>query len=62
MPLDLSRPIGRERRRGFQPPWYTVFFYRCASCGRETTVRAGAFRGARAVPSTGAIRCPHCGT
>ena len=21
-----------ERRRGFQPPWYTVYVYRCPDC------------------------------
>jgi DNA-directed RNA polymerase subunit RPC12/RpoP len=58
--LNLGSPIRSERRRQFQPPWYTVFIYLCKECGKETTVRAGSFRGKRAEPSTGAITCPHC--
>lgn len=58
--LNLMTPVRRERVRGFQPPWRTVFVYRCAGCGNETRVRAGAFRGAVAVPAVGAIRCPRC--
>lgn len=41
--------IRHERRRGFQPPWYTVTIYSCP-CGRETYLknswRGGAPRGA----------------
>ena len=60
MLLDLRYPIRRERRRGFQPPWYTVYIYRCGACGRETTVRASAFRGRTPEPGIGAITCLHC--
>ena len=49
--IDLRRPIRSERRRGFQPPWYTVYVYRCEN-GHETTVRANSFRGSR--PTIGA--------
>jgi hypothetical protein len=58
--INLNTPIRSERRRSFQPPWYTVYIYRCRECGRETTVRAGSFRGTRPEPSIGAILCPHC--
>lgn len=58
--IDLRFPVRSERRRGFQPPWYTVYVYRCGVCGREVTVRASSFRGSRPVPSVGAIRCD-CG-
>lgn len=58
--LNLATPIRRERVRDFQPPWRTVFVYRCATCTKETRVRAGAFSGKRAVPGVGAITCPHC--
>jgi hypothetical protein len=54
--IDLSRPIRSERRRQFQPPYYTVFVYRC-TCGHEVTVRASAYSGTRAVPSRGGIVC-----
>lgn len=63
--IDLARPWTRERVRGFQPPWYTVFVYRCAACGEKRRVRAVAFRGTTPVASLGAIRCgaivTHCG-
>ena len=55
--IDLKTPRGSERRRGFQPPYYTVWVYACPSCQRRVFVRANAFRGRTAVPSTGAIRC-----
>ena len=57
--INLSTPIGRERVRGFQPPWYTVYLYRCAS-GHTVRVRAGSFRGTTPEPATGGIRCPQC--
>lgn len=57
--VDLATPVRSERVRGFQPPWYTVFVYRCAA-GHEVRVRAGAFIGQTAVPAIGAIRCPQC--
>ena len=60
--LNLQNPIRSEKRRSFQPPWYTVYVYRCKGCGKETTVRANSFRGPNPVPSVGAIRCPHCET
>jgi DNA-directed RNA polymerase subunit RPC12/RpoP len=58
--LNLSTPVCSERVRGFQPPWRTVFVYRCGTCNKETKVYANSFRGKTAVPSVGAIRCPHC--
>lgn len=57
--LDLSNPVRRERRRGFQPPWYTVFIYKCAN-GHETHVRANAFSGRNAVPGVGGVYCSQC--
>lgn len=58
--IDLSNPKRSERRRSFQPPWYTVFIYECLNCKREVQVRANSFRGRRAVPDHGGIYCPHC--
>lgn len=58
--ISLMTPIRSERVRDFQPPWRTVFVYRCAVCKKETRVRASAFRGRTPVPSTGGIYCPHC--
>ena len=55
--IDLRRPIGSERRRSFQPPYYTVYRYRCPSCGAEHVMRANSFRGRNPEPSVGAIRC-----
>ena len=60
--LNLAAPIRSEKVRDFQPPWRTVFVYLCRECGNETKVRAGSFRGKRAVPGVGAIHCPHCET
>ena len=57
--IDLMRPARSERVRGFQPPWRTVFVYRCQQ-GHEVRVRASNFRGNRAEPSVGAIYCPQC--
>lgn len=57
--INLAAPVRRERERGFQPPWYTVFVYRCQA-GHEVRVRASAFRGTVAEPSRGAITCPQC--
>ena len=58
--INLATPNGRERRRGFQPPWYTVFIYKCEHTGKDIRVRANAFRGKWPVPSVGGIICPHC--
>jgi DNA-directed RNA polymerase subunit RPC12/RpoP len=58
--INLATPIRSERVRDFQPPWRTVFVYRCGTCQNETHVRANSFRGKTAVPSVGAIACPHC--
>jgi hypothetical protein len=55
--INLNTPSGSEKRRGFQPPWYTVYKYSCPDCGRSLTVRANSFYGKRPVPSIGAIRC-----
>lgn len=57
--IKLSRPIRTERRRQFQPPWYTVFIYRCPN-GHEVAVRANSFRGTTPEPGVGAIECPQC--
>ena len=63
--IDLQCPIRSDRVRAFQPPWRTVFVYRCPSCGAERHVRANSYQGKRAVLSVGAIRCgamlPACG-
>ena len=66
--IDLQTPIGRERVRGFQPPWRTVFVYRCPGCQQETRMFANSYIGfrrtrrgtlalGRPVPSVGGIRC-----
>ena len=55
--IDLATPRGSERRRGYQPPWYTVYKYTCPKCGTDCTVRAGAFYGKRPTPGRGAILC-----
>lgn len=57
--LNLATPVRSERVRAFQPPWRTVFVYRCHECGNETRVRANSFRGRTPVPGVGAIRCAH---
>lgn len=57
--IDLSRPIRSERVRDFQPPWRTVYFYKCPGCGYEWRVRANSFRGRNPEPSHGAIVCGH---
>lgn len=58
--IDLSRPLRRERRRGFQPPWYIIYVYVCPKCHKETRVRASSFYGRCATPGVGGIYCPHC--
>ena len=58
--INLATPVRSERVRDFQPPWRTVFVYKCDKCGKETRVRANSFRGKTAVPGVGAITCPHC--
>lgn len=57
--LNLSTPIRSERVRGFQPPWRTVYVYRCSACRQETRVGANAYRGRTPEPGVGAITCPH---
>jgi len=57
--VNLGTPVRSERVRDFQPPWRTVFVYRCGACGSEFRMRAGAFSGTRAVPGVGAVRCAH---
>lgn len=57
--LNLMRPVRSERVRDFQPPWRTVYVYRCEACGKETRVRANSFRGTTPTTGVGAIRCPH---
>lgn len=55
--MNLSTPVGSERVRDFQPPYRTVFNYRCPKCGGLHRVRANSFRGKVAVPGVGAIVC-----
>ena len=55
--INLSHPDGSERRRGFQPPWYTVYKYHCPECRRVVIARATSFRGPRPEPGVGAIQC-----
>jgi len=66
--IDLQAPISSERVRGFQPPWRTVFVYRCLACSRTVRVRANAYYGLRRtksgrvvpgtpVPGIGGIQC-----
>lgn len=55
--INLETPVGQERRRGFQPPYYTVYKYRCAKCGAMRYIRANSFRGKTPHPGRGAIRC-----
>lgn len=57
--VDLSHPIRSERVRGFQPPWRTVYVYRCEH-GHTLRVYANAFRGSQPEPSRGAIECTSC--
>jgi len=37
--IDLQKPIRSERVRGFQPPWYTIYVYKCELCGREIRIK-----------------------
>lgn len=51
-------PIRNEKVRGFQPPYRTVYIYRC-SHGHETRMFASSFIGKRPHPTLGGIRCNH---
>jgi len=33
--IDMQKPCGSEKRRGFQPPWYYVWVYKCPACGAK---------------------------
>jgi len=55
--IRLDSQIRSERRRSFQPPWYTVYIYRCPKCARERAIRANAYRGRNPEPGIGGIRC-----
>jgi hypothetical protein len=55
--INLAIPLSATRVRDFQPPWRTVYLYRCPQCHRDIRVRAGAFMGRRAVPGVGGIVC-----
>ncbi len=57
--IDLSRPIRSVRERGFQPPWHTVYIYKCDN-GHEVRMKARCFRGRRPEPGTGAVMCLQC--
>lgn len=54
--------VKSERRRGFQPPWYTVFLVSCDGCGTHLyTVRKN-WHGPTppgALP-TGRVECEPC--
>jgi hypothetical protein len=58
--IDLQYPIKSKRVRDFQPPWRTVFIYKCPECTQEVNVRAHKFSGKTPVPGVGAIYCPYC--
>ena len=55
--INLAAPIRTERVRDFQPPWRTVFVYRCPECQREIRIRAGAYRGKTTMTGIGGIVC-----
>lgn len=55
--LSLNAPVRTDKVRGFQPPWRTVFVYRCPACGTERGVFASAFRGKTPVPGVGGFQC-----
>ena len=55
--VNLDTPVRSERVRGFQPPWRTVFIYRCPACKREIRVRANGSNGGRPSIGPGAILC-----
>lgn len=57
--INLSTPVRRERVRGFQPPWRTVYVYQCRA-GHEVRVFANSYRGKHSTPSVGAVVCPQC--
>ena len=58
--INLSCPSSSERVRGFQPPWHTVWIYKCKARNHVVRVKANSFRGKTPVPSVGAIMCPQC--
>jgi hypothetical protein len=66
--IDLSKPKSHEVQPGVgNKARRTVFVYECSGCHKEVRVRASSFVGiwkdrqpAQAVPSRGAIECPHC--
>lgn len=52
--VDISKDcVGHEKRRGFQPPWYTVRVLRCPACGGKRYLRVS-WRG---TAPTGGIVC-----
>jgi hypothetical protein len=53
----MAVQVRYEKRRGFQPPWYTVKIYRC-ECGHESTSRVN-WHGPT---PRGGFYCPKCGT
>jgi len=55
--IDLRTPVRSERIRSFQPPWRTVFVYRCPTCGAEHRVGASRFLGRRPTPEIGGFVC-----
>ena len=57
--INLATPIRSERVRGFQPPWRTVYVYRCAN-GHEMRIRANSFIGRNPTPGIGGVYCNQC--
>ena len=58
--IDLGRPDRSETVRGFQPPWRTVYVYRCKDCGNEIRLYANRFMGNVPQTEVGAIQCRTC--
>ena len=55
--INTAHPLTSERVRDFQPPWRTVFIYKCPECGGITRLRASSFSGSTPVPGKGGIVC-----
>jgi hypothetical protein len=50
--------IRHERRRGFQPPWYTVTIYTCPKDGKVSMTLRQNWHGPT---PRGGVYCPTCG-
>lgn len=59
--IDLQHPARSERVRWFEPPWRTVWIYRCPRCGSERRLFASVYRGSNRrdghAPMLGGMRC-----